>query len=105
MKNEELDYRHEISSVELNSQISTTKMAINKTFLGVEINKYNTRLMGDIPGSSGELVFPLDSSVWDTKFPGHWLVSKSKVIFVRQCYIDLYALRRQAWGGIVQGCF
>ena len=29
---EELDYRHEISSIELNSQISTTKMAVNKLF-------------------------------------------------------------------------
>jgi hypothetical protein len=41
-----------------------------------------------------ELVFPSDSVVWNAKFPGTWLVSKTKVIFVRQCYIDLYALCR-----------
>jgi hypothetical protein len=86
---------------DLNSQIKVT----SKSSLGVVINRYSTRLMGNMPGESEKLVFPSDSPIWDTKFPGQWLVSKRKVIFVRQCYIDLYALCRRAWGDIVQGLF
>jgi hypothetical protein len=57
---------------ELISQVSTTKMAINKSFLGVVVNKYSkysTRLKGNMPGASGELVFPPDSPVWTLTFP------------------------------------
>ena len=55
--------------------------------------------MEDNPGATdGGLVFPSESPVWDPDLAGRWLVSKMKVIFVRQCYIDLYAMCRKAWG-------
>ena len=54
--------------------------------------------------SEGGLVFPSDS-VWDTDHPQKWLVSLKKTVFVRQCYVELYALCQHAWNANVQGVF